>query len=674
MSDNLEFVFNLTNKMSPQLEKIMGEVQLLAKNTDKFKNVKIKFNDTGIDRFNNKLKATKGTMQYYRETLQRLEAGRDKVWRTDQIERYNRMIDRVRGNIKRMDMMHGNKPATAKGGGMFGGFGNLIGAGMAFGTARQMFNFGQQAALTGARYEKYQAVLENTLGSRDMARSRMDQLKNLSAKTPFQISDWVESDIKLQNRGQNLDTSQMTNLGDLAASQGKGVDQLVEAMLDAQQMEFERLKEFGIKASKEGDKVTLNFKNQKIQVAATADAMTEAILNMGKYKGVAGGMAKVSKTTEGQISNLKDSFEQMMAAIGESSSGPVKNLLAGLTGITGTVKKWFEIPTSQKLREEKSEMNALVSIAQDYTKTSDERNAALQQLQSTYPEYFANLTEEDVRLGKLKQTLDGINASYGQKIKLAAAKEVRQANLDAKVEAESERLRLEMVKQLLSQGDEASLKMAEKYLSSWESLKIGLARLNPISGMLVNSDNVISEIESKLDGINKEITDREKTEFKNAQTEKLATFDVFADKYLNKYDQLTEKLNKKDKEKFKALYDEYVGAVGMKMGGGTIAKQRGLSKAMRLANEMDAILNPGKKTDNTLISAGSGLQSKSDAIIGGGSKPVNINVTINELKGIENLTTNSTVKETAASIEDAVLETMIRAINGAVLMTGNNMR
>src|SRR3972149_8054353 len=133
--DNLEFIFNLSNKMSPEIQKIVGEIILLDKGTDKFKNVKRQFNDAGVDRFNNKLKAVKGSMQYYKQMLERLEAGRDKAWRTDQIEKYNKMISRVRDNISKVNKLYDNKAASPGavpgGGGMFSGqIGSMLQAGM----------------------------------------------------------------------------------------------------------------------------------------------------------------------------------------------------------------------------------------------------------------------------------------------------------------------------------------------------------------------------------------------------------------------------------------------------------------------------------------------------------------------------------------------------------------
>ena len=654
--------------MSPQMEKILGEVQILLKDTDKFKNIKFNLNDTGVEKFNGKLKATRGSMSYFKDQLKRLESGRDNAWRTDQIERYNRMITKTRQNIEKMNVLHGKRSNLVpdKGGSGLGGeIGGFLQAGLAIGAAKQVFDFGMKAVMTGAKYEKYQAVLENTFGDRERAKFRMDELKNLSSATPFQISDWVESDIKLQNRGQNLNTGQLTNLGDLAASQGKGVDQLTEALLDAQGMEFERLKEFGIKASKEGDKVILNFKNQKVQIAANSDAITKAIIGMGQWKGVAGGMAKISKTTEGAISNLSDSYEQMMAAIGQSNSGPIKDLIGGLGSVTNTVKKWFEIPASQKLREEQGEMNALVSVSQDYTKTSEERNAALQQLQATYPEYFANITEEDVKLGRLQKTLDGINASYEKKIGLAAAKEMRTSNLDDKKTAENERNRIDLTTASYKMGGDDSF--INKNLSFGERLlKIGYKISNPIGG----EDSFKDFLKGRSYKLSKDITEYDAKEKEYKYNEDLALFRVYKEKFLFENDDLIEKLKGKDKKKFKALQTDFIMAMGAN------DKKKGLIDILSMGSEMDAILKGDNKLTGSGSSSGTGSETsaKSDAIIGGGAKPVNITVNISNMNGIENLTTNSSVKETSGNVQDAVMDAMLRAINGAVMMTGNNVR
>ena len=68
------------------------------------------------------------------------------------------------------------------------------------------------------------------------------------------------------------------------------MDQLVEGLLDAQTGEFERLKEFGIRASKEGDKVKFSFRGITTEVQFTDKAIKDYIISLGNLEGVQGTM------------------------------------------------------------------------------------------------------------------------------------------------------------------------------------------------------------------------------------------------------------------------------------------------------------------------------------------------------------------------------------------------
>jgi tetratricopeptide (TPR) repeat protein len=113
----------------------------------------------------------------------------------------------------------------------------------------------------------------------------------------------------------------MRLLGDLASSTGKSFDQLAEAILDAQTGEFERLKEFGVRAAVAGDQVTFTFKGIKTQVDNTSEAIRGYVLSLGAAEGVSGSMEKISGTLGGRISNVKDSFTQLQTTIGSINSG-----------------------------------------------------------------------------------------------------------------------------------------------------------------------------------------------------------------------------------------------------------------------------------------------------------------------------------------------------------------
>lgn len=172
-------------------------------------------------------------------------------------------------------------------------------------------SFKQQVLEVGKVFEKLNAQLKTTLGTQEAANSAFAQLQDFASTTPYQLTEVTEVFVKLKQRGLNPTKEVLTSLGDLASSQGKSFDQLAEAVLDAQQGEFERLKEFGIKASAAGDKVNVSFQGVNRQFLRTPEAISAGIVSLGKLQGVAGGMEEQANTLGGSLSNLQDNQEKL---------------------------------------------------------------------------------------------------------------------------------------------------------------------------------------------------------------------------------------------------------------------------------------------------------------------------------------------------------------------------
>ena len=139
--------------------------------------------------------------------------------------------------------------------------------------------------MSGKKFAKYEAVLRNTFQSQEKAVTSMSMLKQLAKETPYSLQEVTEAYIKMVNRGITPTHDEIIKLGDLASSQGKSLDQLIEALLDAQTGEFERLKEFGIKANKENDKVKFGFKGITAEVQFTEKAISDYLYSLGIFKG-----------------------------------------------------------------------------------------------------------------------------------------------------------------------------------------------------------------------------------------------------------------------------------------------------------------------------------------------------------------------------------------------------
>ena len=171
----------------------------------------------------------------------------------------------------------------------------------AYASFNMLATIGKDVVNVTSEFQKFNAVLTNVTGSAEEAAAIMAEIQQFAKVTPFGVAELTNGFVKLANAGFKPTIEQMRNMGDLAASQGKTYDQLIEAILDAQQGQFIRLREFGIRGEKEGDKVSLTFKGIKQTVKFEAGEIRNTILELGKMKGVAGVMDVTSKTIGGQL-------------------------------------------------------------------------------------------------------------------------------------------------------------------------------------------------------------------------------------------------------------------------------------------------------------------------------------------------------------------------------------
>jgi len=143
---------------------------------------------------------------------------------------------------------------------LMGGMRQVASAVAGIGLGAMIFSAGQASLETFGKFQKYEKVLQTTLGTEQAMKAAMQDIQSFAASTPYSVDQLTDSYIKLTNRGMQPTMEEMQRYGDIAASQGKSFDQFTEAVLDAASGEFERMKEFGIQASKQGNKVMLSFK------------------------------------------------------------------------------------------------------------------------------------------------------------------------------------------------------------------------------------------------------------------------------------------------------------------------------------------------------------------------------------------------------------------------------
>lgn len=249
----------------------------------------------------------------------------------------------VAGMVMKLDRL-GNKvsktfkDSTKKGAIALGGL-----ASVASGLATKM-GFSEAFNMEG-----YKAQLETATKDTKKAGEIMKYSIELANKTPFEGGELVEAAAKFESMGMSA-KKWLTLTGDMAGATNKSFDQATEALIDAQNGELERLKEFGLKKADIAKKANEMFKGQEVinnkgQIT-DLKKFNEAMIAVMEER-YTGGMEKLSKTIKGQWSTVtgvtKSALANMagMGADGVVRQGSALDLLSKkLDSIADKFTQW----------------------------------------------------------------------------------------------------------------------------------------------------------------------------------------------------------------------------------------------------------------------------------------------------------------------------------------------
>lgn len=237
------------------------------------------------------------------------------------------------------------------------GAGKLKGGLMtALGTATAIYGTAALAAGkligTASQFEKFQTILETTEGSSAKAKAAMGWVTEFAVKTPYELETVMESFVRMRANGLDPTNGSLQVLGDTAAAMGKPLMQAVEAMADAVTGENERLKEFGIVASKTGKTITYEYTNalgKTVTASVKAGdrlAIQQTLMKIWGEK-YGGAMEKLSQTWDGMVANMGDLWQKfqlmiMDAGLFDWMKGKLSSILETVNQMEadGTLKAW----------------------------------------------------------------------------------------------------------------------------------------------------------------------------------------------------------------------------------------------------------------------------------------------------------------------------------------------
>lgn len=221
---------------------------------------------------------------------------------------------------------------------------NLIKGATAYFTFQGASAFIKQVIAVRSQFQQLEIAFGTMLKSKEKANALMAQMTDLAAKTPFglqEVSEGAKRLLAFQVPAEEV-TETLRRMGDVAAGLGVPMGQLihvygqVKAQGKLMTNDLYQFMNAGIPIIAELSKVVGKSETEiKDMVSAGKIGFPEVqavIKNMTNEGGLFFNlMAEQSKSLGGQISNLGDSFDQMLNEIGKASEGYISGAIKGVS-------------------------------------------------------------------------------------------------------------------------------------------------------------------------------------------------------------------------------------------------------------------------------------------------------------------------------------------------------
>ena len=203
----------------------------------------------------------------------------------------------------------------------------------------------------------------------------------------------------------------LTELGDLlnfakvrAQETGESVDYLTKSIITG----------IGRKSPLIIDNLGISATRLKEEVAKTGDFAKAVGKIVREELAKSGAQIDTSTDKAQQRAVLLENIQLSIGQRVKSSMDSVKNSWGDFLSI---VNKWVAIPTVQKLREERSELNVLTHSIVSATGHEETRKLLIEELNRLYPSFLENIKIETLSNEELLTRLRNVNTEYDNKIR-----------------------------------------------------------------------------------------------------------------------------------------------------------------------------------------------------------------------------------------------------------------
>ena len=410
MPHNVEYLYSLVDRISAPLQKIQGHANKVAENMHKMdtKVASMKMPHS-IDELKNKM----------RDLQAQLET-------THSYKSFTNLQKEISKTEHQLVTLQGKSE------GMFRKMGGLIrGAMGAMGVylgAREIISFGKESVKAFDEEAKsiaqLKAGLQSTGGvSQQTLGGLKRQAEDLEKTTLF------KHDITMQAQGallafskvrgpifnqaivaaQDLATRFKMDLPSAVKMMGKSLQDPVHGM--------RMLRMAGINFTDD------QLKNIKKLIAQGDLYKVQLAVLDGFQKNFGGSAVAAAKAGMGAFQQLQNRVEVLKEVIGERLFSAVSKLSKPLGLVVDSLKRWFEIPASQKIEEERIKVNSLVTELSNHNIEADRRNEIYNELKDLAPEVLDNINQEAINYVTLKNNLKDYNDEMIRKFTIAGSEE-----------------------------------------------------------------------------------------------------------------------------------------------------------------------------------------------------------------------------------------------------------
>ena len=130
-------------------------------------------------------------------------------------------------------------------------------------------------------FQRMSVELKVATGSAVRAEEAFAMIQDTAKKLPSSIQDITEGFVRLKNMGLDASQNSLISFSNTAAAMGKSLKQFVEGVADANTLEFESPKEFGILARNQGNKIRFTFRGTTKEVENSSKAIIGYLTDIG---------------------------------------------------------------------------------------------------------------------------------------------------------------------------------------------------------------------------------------------------------------------------------------------------------------------------------------------------------------------------------------------------------